>query len=89
LRHLSARPKGVVLGEALLLFVKDKLLLLSKSPETREHLTVHFGPASKVLDIHKTRIAARGSRAYETLFRITHENLGRMLEELPLRYSPV
>jgi hypothetical protein len=64
------------------MFARDKLVLTSKAPNTREHLTVHFGPSSRVLDIHKTRIAADGSRTYQTVFRITHDNLARMFEEL-------
>jgi hypothetical protein len=78
----SRPPKGIDLGEVLLHFASEKLVISSKAVGAREHLTVHFGPASRVLDIHKTRTAADGTKTYQTLFEITHDNLERMVQEL-------
>jgi len=73
-------PKGVDLGDLLMLFAKDKLVMSAKG--AHDHLTLHFGPKSKVLDLHKTYTTTDGSRSHQTLFKITHENLQRLLEEL-------
>lgn len=79
----QSRPiKGIDLGQALILFAHEKLVISSKAPGIREHVTVHFGPASKILDVHQTHTAADGTKTYQTLFEITHAGLERMLKEL-------
>jgi hypothetical protein len=42
---------------------------------------VHFGPSSRVLDVHKTRLTADGLPEHQTLIQIRHEKLQRLLEE--------
>ncbi len=74
--------KGVDLGKAVLLFANDKCVLTSKG--TLEHFTLHLGPNSKVLDVHRTTIGADGSSTHVTLFSITHANLAAMMQELAL-----
>jgi len=74
--------KAVDLGEALLSFARDKLVLSTKVVGASEHITMHFGPASKEMDVHKTRTAPDGAKAYETLFKIAHANLEQMMLEL-------
>ena len=79
MKHFNA--KGVDLGEAALVFAKDKLVVTSKG--AREHLTVHFGPNSRVLDIHKT-YTGNGSATHTTLFSLPHANLTAMMQEIAL-----
>ena len=71
--------KGVDLGEAVFLFADGKLVITAKG--SREHLTLHCGAHSGVLDIHKKSTAADGSTKYVTLFTIPHDNLPAMLQE--------
>src|SRR5271170_4238692 len=78
----SRPPKGIDLDEALVIFAHEKLVISSKAPGAREHLTVHFGPQSGVLDVHQTHTAADGTKTYQTLFEITHTGLERMMQEL-------
>jgi hypothetical protein len=78
----SRPPKGIDLGEALVLFAHEKLVISSKAPGAREHLTVHFGPQSGVLDVHQTHTAADGTKTYQTLFKIAYTDLERMMQEL-------
>jgi hypothetical protein len=75
-------PKGVELGDMLILFAKQKLVISSKAVGTNEHLTLHFGPTSKILDLHKTYTATDGTKTHETLFEISHGNLECMMQDL-------
>lgn len=72
--------RGVDLGDAAVVFAREKLVLISKG--TPEHVTLHFGIDSRILDIHRTSVAPDGSITYLTLFSITHENLALMMREL-------
>jgi hypothetical protein len=72
--------KGVDLGEAILVFARDKIVLAAK--QSTEHLTLHLGANSRVLDIHRTRILQDGSKQHTTLFSISHSQLAAMLDEL-------
>ncbi|MHB8390264.1 MAG: hypothetical protein ACYDBH_11880 [Acidobacteriaceae bacterium] len=74
--------KGLYLGEATLMFSGDKLIMSPKG--AREHLTVHFGPNSQRLDIHRTTTIADGSTAHTTFFSISHADLTAMLQDIAL-----
>ncbi|NWJ40964.1 MAG: hypothetical protein HXX12_08325 [Geothrix sp.] len=79
----ASLPHGVNrldLEEAVLIICEDKLVLHPKDGD--QHWTLHFGPISKILDIHRTRRAAGGAVEYETLFEISHERLGSLLGEI-------
>ncbi len=60
----------------------DKLVLTLKG--AREHVTLHFGPNSKVFDVHRTSIGADGATTHTTLFSMSHANLAAMLQEIAL-----
>jgi hypothetical protein len=79
---LPRAVKAIDLGEAWVHFAKEKLVVSSKAVGASEHLTVHFGPISKELDVHKTHTAADGVKTYETLFKIAHKDIELMMEEL-------
>lgn len=82
LNPLPENANGVDLGEGVLVFANNKLVMTSKAAP--EHITVHFGPASQTLDIHKTRVTADGSKTHATLYSISHRNLLAMMQELAL-----
>ena len=76
-------PHGVNkldLGEAILIFCEDKIVFQPKNGD--DHWTLHFGPFTKTLDIHRTRRTAGGAVEYETLYRINHDRLASLLEEV-------
>lgn len=80
--RITRPPKGAELGDMLIFFAKQKLVISSKAVGTTEHLTQHFGPTSKILDLHKAYTATDGTKTHETLFEISHGNLERMMQEL-------
>jgi hypothetical protein len=66
---ISSLPKnanGFDFGEGVFIFANNKLVVSSKG--AREHITVHFGPTSQTLDVHKTSITTGGSTTRVTLF---------------------
>jgi hypothetical protein len=69
--------KKLDLQEAVLTFLDDKLVFAVKG--SKEHLTIHFGPNTKKLDVHRTRRTAGGNEEHETLFRLPHDQLARLL----------
>jgi hypothetical protein len=80
---INPSPKnanGFDFGEGVFVFANNKLVVSSKG--AREHITVHFGPASQTLDIHKTSATTGGSAARVTLFAISHANLLAMMQEI-------
>lgn len=79
---LPRAVKAIDLGEVLVHFARAKLVISPKSVGAREHFTVHFGPVSKALDVHKTQTTANGAKTYQTLLKITHVDLERMMQEL-------
>ena len=82
-----ALPKGVNgidLGELVLVLARNKLVFTPKG--TREHYTLHLGPDSKVIDLHKTILRADGTSEHLTLFSIPHGRLIAMMEELALPF---
>jgi hypothetical protein len=79
---LPRAVKAIDLGEALVHFANEKLVVSSKAVGASEHLTVHFGPASKELDVHKTYTAGDGTKTYQTLFKIAYTDLERLMQEL-------
>jgi len=76
---LPQGAKGIDLGDGVLMFAKDKIVLSAKGKP--EHITVHFGPHSGVVDVHKTTSAADGSRTHQRLYSIPHGNLAALFEE--------
>jgi len=82
-RPHSASPlphgaKGFELGDAVFLLADGKLVATAKG--SSEHITLHSGGQSGMLDIHKKRTAPDGSVAYVRLFTISHEKLAEMLQ---------
>jgi hypothetical protein len=77
--RLPHGAKRIDLGDAVVALARDKIVLTRKT--ATEHFTLHFGPASGVLDVHRTSMAADGSKSHETIFRIRHEDLAIALAE--------
>ena len=72
----SSLPEGVKkldLGPAIITFLEDKAFIALKG--AKEHITVHFGTNSKVLDAHRTRRTKGGHEEHTTLFTIPHDHL--------------
>jgi len=79
-RHqLPPGVRGIDLGEMLMLFARDKLVLAARG--AREHITMHIGSKSGELDFHKTYRTGKVER-HQRLYSIPHSNFGPMLEEL-------
>jgi hypothetical protein len=74
--------KGIDLGDGMLLTLDDKLVATTKGSTV--HLTIHFGPKSKILDIHLTRRTQSGLTEHEKLFEIPHDKLEILGNELVL-----
>lgn len=72
--------KRIDLDDAVVALGKDKIVLSHKG--ANDHVTVHFGPVSGVLDVHKTSIAADGSAKHETMYKIAHSDLVALFTEL-------
>jgi hypothetical protein len=85
LDKLPPGARAIGFGPITLAFAKDKLVFPLASPE--EHLTVHFGPQSGILDLHHTRIVGK-EHVHTPLFRIHRDNLMAMLEEFGRTYVP-
>ncbi len=77
---LPKGANGLDLGALVLAFARDKLVFTPKG--LPEHYTLHLGPNSKVIDIHKTTLRPDGTIEYLTLFSMTHERLLAMMDEL-------
>lgn len=77
---LPKGANGLDLGELVLALARDKLIFTPKG--AREHYTLHLGPYSRVIDVHKTTLREDGTEEHLTLFSITHERLLAMLEAL-------
>lgn len=72
----SSLPEGIKkldLGPAIITFLEDKAVIAPKGSE--EHITLHYGTNSKILDIHRTRRTKGGHEKYTTLFTIPHDQL--------------
>ena len=79
LRHGA---RGFDLGEAVVIFGDDKLVMTPKT--ARHHFTMHFGTHSQVLDIHQTSTADDGSVTHTTLFTISRANLAAMVQDIAI-----
>lgn len=76
----SPLPQGMKkldLGEAVLAFLGDKITFNPK--KSHDHYTFHFGPATKVMDIHRTRRVKGEPEVHETILKIHHEQLPTLL----------
>ena len=81
--ELSSFPPGIKkieLGTVLITFLEDKLFIASKGSE--EHITIHFGTNSKVLDVHRTRRTTGGREEHTTLFTVPHDQLSALVESI-------
>ncbi len=84
--HPSALPDGIHridLGAAIVAFLEDKIVLSPKGSD--EHYTLHFGLASKIMDIHRTRRVKGEIDSHETLMTIHHDQLSGLLESVGYR----
>lgn len=61
--------------------VDNEKIILKLDTKT-EHYTLHLGMKSKVLDIHKAIEGKDNVKTYETLFKLEHFAIGRILVEL-------
>ncbi len=77
---LPHRARGLALGPAALILARDKLVL--SAGDGRAHLTVHFGPHSRVIELHETVTESDGSKTHKRLFTITHANLELLVREI-------
>lgn len=78
--RLPHGAKGIDLGEGIIAFAKDKIVFSRQG--AREHVTLHFGPATGVLDVHKTWTADDGSPGHQRIYAIRHDDLASLLEEV-------
>lgn len=79
----SPLPMGVKkfdLGPAIMTFLDDKIFFAQKG--SQEHISIHFGPITKQVDVHRTRRSKGGDEEHETLFAISHDKLGPLAESL-------
>ncbi|WP_243317712.1 hypothetical protein [Geothrix paludis] len=72
--------KKLDLGDAVLAFLGDKITFNPKN--SHNHYTFHFGPATKVMDVHRTRRVKGEPEVHETILKIPHEKLPTLLEGL-------
>ena len=78
---LPCGAKGIDLGEIVVQFRNDKIILVRKSDGA--HYTLHAGHRSGVLDVHRTRHnSADGEDPHEKLFAIPHDELEKALGDL-------
>ncbi len=70
-----------VIDNFSLIFIdkKDKEKIILKLDSKNTHYTLHFGTKSKVLDIHKTIELPGNEKNYETIIKINHFTLGRVV----------
>jgi hypothetical protein len=61
-------------------FMADKIVFMAKS--RGEHYTLHFGPVTGVMDLHRTWVGNGGTPCHETLFAIRHADLAALLYDL-------
>lgn len=78
----TQKIKGIDLGDGLLLMLDNMLVATAKGSTV--HLTVHFGPASKILDIQLTSRTPGGLAHHEKLFEIPHDKLEILSNEILL-----
>ena len=81
--HRGVLPKGaksIEAGEIILSLGRDKLVLTKKHDQ--DHYTLQAGTASGILDVHRTWTDVHGVRQHETVFAITRDNFGAILESL-------
>lgn len=78
---LFAGARGFDLGFAVLVVARDKLVISVKGMP--EHFTVHLGPKSGVVDIHRTMQSADSPQPrYTTLYKIRHQDFESMMQAL-------
>ncbi|NWJ40470.1 MAG: hypothetical protein HXX12_05820 [Geothrix sp.] len=77
---LSMGVKKLDLGSAIVTFLDDKIFFAQKG--SQEHISLHFGPVTKQVDVHRTRRVKGGHEEHETLFAISHSKLGPLTESI-------
>ncbi|WP_243382359.1 hypothetical protein [Geothrix alkalitolerans] len=66
------------LGDAVLAFLGDKITFIPKG--SHNHYTFHFGPVTKVMDVHRTRRVKGEPEVHEPLLKIPYECLPAFFE---------
>ncbi len=70
-------------------FSRDgKVVMIPRDPSINYHITLHPGWKSGYLDIHKKIERPGGEPQYETLFKISHEELAAKFESVSSRLLP-
>jgi hypothetical protein len=76
--------KGFHLGDdAVVLTARDKLIFTRRG--AADHLTVHMGPATGVLDLHRKVVVDGQPDDYGRIYAISHDDLPKLLLELAPR----
>lgn len=78
--HLPHGATGIEFGDFVIEFREDKVVALAKG--TGEHYTLHLGPNSGVLDVHRTGTDAEGNQHHHTVFAMRHADIPPFLNEL-------
>ncbi len=77
--NVPRRPVGIEAGDLAIEFGRDKVMFPVKA--TGEHYTLHLGPQSGVLDVHRTWSSPEGHKCHETLFAIRYSDLAALFAE--------
>lgn len=72
--------RGIDLGGVVIMCAHNKIVISPKA--SARHLTLHFGPRSREMDLHRTEQAAGGESTHERLFAITHTNFETLMREI-------
>lgn len=76
--------KGVYLGDdAVISIARDKVIFTKRG--AADHVTVHMGPASGVLDVHRKVVVPGQPDDYQRIYAISHDDLRKLVMELAPR----
>lgn len=78
--ELPYGANGLDLGECVFAFARDKVVFTTKA--SRDHITLHFGVHSQVMDIHQTVTNVDGTITHIRLFSISHKSLAEMVQSI-------
>ncbi len=82
--QLPHGARGIEVEDLVLIFAESKVVFLSKARQ--EHYTLHAGPRSGVIDVHRTWTDEEGIERHQTIFAIATVAQGQGLDAiLPTR----
>jgi hypothetical protein len=80
--NLPHNARGIDFGDFTMMFTNEGKVVFFNKNETGDHITVHPGNNSGIIDIHKTSIGPGGEKEQETLFAVENENVFPLLMEI-------